>query len=99
MATRKTAEKPAEPVVEEKAEVIAEPAEIVDEWSIMEDVTLPRPHGDEAKSLPVWVNGKGYFVPKGKTSSVPKPIADRIRMAYQAEERAEEYAETIPNEG
>lgn len=96
MATRKTTEKPVEENVEETVETTAAP---VDEWEIMEDVTLPRPHGDEAKSLPVWVNGRGYYVPKGKTTTVPKPIADRIRLAYQAEEQAEAYAETIPNEG
>lgn len=46
------------------------------------DVFVPRDGGDA--NLFVSVNGVNYVLPKGKTSSVPKHVAEEIKRAWKA---------------
>lgn len=95
MATRKTEEvKPAAEEVE-AAEEIKKPAS---SWDIMKSVRVPR----KAKNdyYYVCVNDRRYEIPaNGKTQEMPLPIAEALEQSIEAEYRAEDYANNIPNRG
>ena len=61
---------------------------VSDAWDRMRTVFLPRPMGREQKFLLVGVNGRRYQVPRGKPVEVPEPLAERIDIMLEAEERA-----------
>lgn len=50
------------------------------------DVHIPRGNINDEPNLFVAVNGVSYLLPKGKTSKVPKHIADEIRRSIRAKE-------------
>jgi hypothetical protein len=83
----------------ELKEPVQTPEQPVDEWKIMKEITLPRARTGEARSVPCWVNGKGYQVPRGKPVEVPAPIYDVLQGMLAAELKEEEMREQIPNEG
>lgn len=74
------------------AKQAAQPAKtkpaISDAWSQKRTVFLPRAMGREQKFLLVGVNGRRYQVPRGKPVEVPLPLAERIEIMLDAEERA-----------
>jgi len=94
MATKKTAGE----AVETVETVEAQETKTGSAWDVWQDITLPRAHSGEEKFVAVWVNGRGYQVPKGKTVSVPLPIYERLKIMQQMEEMAEEYREEIEAE-
>lgn len=57
-------------------------------WNEKRTVFLPRAMGREQKFLLVGVNGRRYQVPRGKPVEVPLPLAERIEIMLDAEERA-----------
>lgn len=57
-------------------------------WNETRTVFLPRAMGREQKFLLVGVNGRRYQVPRGKPVEVPLPLAERIEIMLDAEERA-----------
>lgn len=57
-------------------------------WNEMRTVFLPRAMGREQKFLLVGVNGRRYQIPRGKPVEVPLPLAERIEIMQNAEERA-----------
>ena len=57
-------------------------------WDEKRTVFLPRAMGREQKFLLVGVNGRRYQVPRGKPVEVPLPLAERIEIMLDAEERA-----------
>lgn len=57
-------------------------------WNETRTVFLPRAMGREQKFLLVGVNGRRYQVPRGKPVEVPLPLAERIEIMQEAEERA-----------
>lgn len=61
---------------------------VSDAWERMRTVFLPRAMGREQKFLLVGVNGRRYQVPRGKPVEVPEPLAERIDIMLEAEERA-----------
>lgn len=61
---------------------------ISDAWEQKRTVFLPRAMGREQKFLLVGVNGRRYQVPRGKPVEVPLPLAERIEIMLDAEERA-----------
>lgn len=72
-----------------KAETAAAKKPVVsDAWERMRTVFLPRAMGREQKFLLVGVNGRRYQVPRGKPVEVPEPLAERIDIMLEAEERA-----------
>lgn len=64
-------------------------------WEQMESVNLPRAPRGEQQYLYVSVNDRVFQVPRGKTSKVPKPIADRIRIMMEFEAAADAYAKEV----
>lgn len=51
------------------------------------EVFVPRGNRNDEATLFVSVNGKNYFIPKGKTSRVPQCVADEIERAEYAQRR------------
>lgn len=58
----------------------------------MVSVHVPKITGEEPMLL-VGLNGKLYNIPRGKTSMVPKPVADIIAMSDRNAGIADEYSE------
>lgn len=52
----------------------------------MVKVKVPRAVGNEDPNLFISVNGVNYLLPKGKTSEVPRHIADEYYRSIKAEE-------------
>lgn len=50
------------------------------------EVFIPRAGANEEPNLFVSVNGVNYLLPKGKTSMVPKFIAEEINRSRKAQE-------------
>ena len=98
MATKKTAEvKPEEMETEPVVSNPAEPAE-KDEWAEEVEMLIPRrPKGDDQQFY-VCVNDRRFYIPaNGKMQKLPKPVAEVLRQSLEAENEAEDYAESIPN--
>lgn len=55
------------------------------------DLYIPRASNSTDPNLYVSVNGKNYILPRGKTSKVPKEVADEYNRSVRAQNR---YAET-----
>ena len=98
MATKKTVEvKPevmeTEPVVSETVE-----PEVKDEWAEEVEMLIPRrPKGDDQQFY-ICVNDRRFYIPaNGKMQKLPKPIAEVLKQSLEAENEAEDYAESIPN--
>lgn len=96
MATKKTAEtKPEDVMPEETAE--KEPAE-KNEWDESVEMLIPRrPKGDDQQFY-VCVNDRRFYIPaNGKMQKLPKPVAEVLQQSLEAENEAEDFAESIPN--
>lgn len=52
-----------------------------------EDIFIPRGMANDDPNFYVFHNGKPYVMPRGKTSNVPKHVADEIRRIWRAEEK------------
>jgi len=65
----------------------------VDPWEQMETVFIPKMSRGEQPTQYVSVNGRGYFVPKGESVEVPKPIAEAIKNAQAQQKQTEKEAE------
>lgn len=48
------------------------------------DIFIPRAGVNEEPMLTVGINGVMYRLPRGKTSNVPKFVADEIRRSWEA---------------
>lgn len=102
MATRKTAAKAEEPMNEEELFEETEPAEEperpVDAWSETVSMVVPRKPKGEDQQFYVCVNDRRYMVPaNGKVQELPKPVAEVLRAAIEAEYAADDFADHIPN--
>ena len=97
MATKKTMEeKKEQEILEEQLEEIkAEPA---DEWLEEIEMIVPRKPKGEDQQWYVCVNDRRFMVPaNGKMQSLPKPVAEILLSAIQAEYAAEDFADHIPH--
>lgn len=54
------------------------------------EIYIPRASGNDEPNLFVSVNGRNFILPKGKTSSVPKYVADEIERARRAQTALDE---------
>lgn len=108
MATKSkaiTAEKNIEEIKAEEATVnaaeepaVAEEPKAADPWSEMLDVVVPRKPKGEDQQWYVCVNDRRFMVPaNGKMQQLPKPVAQVLLDAIQAEYAAEDFADHIPN--
>jgi hypothetical protein len=59
------------------------------------DVFIPRGYANDDPNLFVSVNGKNYLLPKGKTSKVPKHVAEEIERSLRAEGIQSENSEKL----
>lgn len=50
---------------------------------------IPPARAGEEREFYVAVNGKGMYVPKGKTVTLPRYVADHLRQVIRLEERYE----------
>lgn len=62
------------------------------------EVFIPRGYANDDPNLFFSVNGVNYLLPKGKTSKVPKHIADEINRSFKAQERQDSNIERMLNE-
>ena len=98
MATKKKAEV-TEEVLEQAEEVetaaAEEPVE-VDPWEQMVPVLTPRKQ--KGDYFYVCVNDRRFEIPAdGKTHVMPQPIAEILQQSIEAENRALDFAEGMPN--
>lgn len=54
------------------------------------DIYIERAMGNDEPNMFVSVNGVNYVLPKGKTSSVPKHVADEIERSRKAQRMLDE---------
>ena len=98
MATKKTVEEKPEEM--ETEPVVSEPVEpaVKDEWDEEVEMLIPRrPKGDDQQFY-ICVNDRRFYIPaNGKMQKLPKPIAEILKQSLEAENEAEDYAESIPN--
>ena len=78
------------PVTEATAPVQETPAVPAKEEKV--EIFIPKGNVNDEPNLFVSVNGKGFLLPKGKKSMVPKYIADEIIRSRKAEEVMDEHA-------
>lgn len=82
------------------AEVKMQPAvrvpKRIDPWDEMVSVYVPRGRKGEDQFMYVCVNDRRYSIPKnGKNQVMPRPIAEVLKMSLNAQDNADEYAESI----
>ena len=51
------------------------------------DLFIPRGGSNEEPNLMIGFNGKNYLLPRGKTSRVPKYVAEEYYRSQRAQER------------
>lgn len=59
------------------------------------EVFIPKGYANEEPNYFVSVNGVNYLLPRGKTSKVPKHVAEEIERAKKAEECLDQRIETM----
>ena len=100
MATKKTAvaaeELTEEPVKAEETQA-EEPRS---EWDTEKEILVPRkPKGDDP-SYYVCINDRRFLIPAdGKVQKLPLPVAIVLQESLDAEYKADEFADRIPNMG
>lgn len=95
MATKKTVTEPVEEVLEEGQAEAPKSA-----WDEEIEMLIPRkPKGEESYYY-VCVNDRRFEIPaSGTMQKLPKPIALVLQDSLAAEIKAEEFADSIPNNG
>lgn len=53
--------------------------------------------GKDKSTIFVGVNGKGYYVPRGKSVQVPPEVAEVLRNREKQLAQAEEYSDSVSN--
>lgn len=59
------------------------------------EIYIPKGAANEDPNYFVSVNGVNYILPKGKTSEVPKYIAEEIKRSMRAQEIMDEHIEQM----
>ena len=70
------------------------------DWETMqntdwETVYVAPGSGKDKGTIFVGVNGKGYYVPRGKSVSVPPEVAEVLRNREKQLEQAEAYSDSV----
>ena len=60
-----------------------------------EDIFVPRGYANDEPNLLIAVNGVNYLLPKGKTSNVPKFIAEEFHRSQKAQETQNNHVEKM----
>ena len=102
MATKKSVTKVE---TEEQEQLLEQPAEeqaeetVKDAWAEQVPVVVPRKPKGQDQQFYVCVNDRRFSIPaNGKQQMMPRPVAEILQAAIEAEYAAEEFADTIPNE-
>ena len=84
----------------EKLEKLAETEQPVkSEWDEEIEMIVPRKPKGEEKYYYICVNDRRFQVPAdGKMQKLPKPIALVLMDTLEAEQKADDFADNIPNE-
>ena len=61
------------------------------------EIFVPRGYANDEPNLLIAVNGVNYVLPKGKTSTVPKFIADEFHRAQKAQEVRDKHVDELLN--
>ena len=88
---------------EEQEQLLEQQAEeketVKDAWDEEVPVVVPRKPKGADQQFYVCVNDRRFTVPaNGKQQMLPKPVAEILQAAIEAEYEAEEFADNIPNE-
>lgn len=59
------------------------------------EIMVPRAPAKDDPNLFVSINGVNYLLPRGKTSKVPKSVADEIYRSQRAQQRQDENREEL----
>lgn len=68
-------------------------------WEDKREVFIPKDPTVGNKAVYVAVNGREIMIPRGKRFEVPYPFYERVQIMLDAQEKAEEFNETVPNKG
>ena len=60
-----------------------------------EEIFVPRGYANDEPNLMIAVNGVNYVLPKGKTSKVPKHIAEEFYRSQKAQEAIDKRVDTM----
>lgn len=83
---------------EEKPAKKAKAAEPKSEWDEKVEMIVPRKPKGEDQQYYVCVNDVRYAVPaNGKMQKLPRPVAEILQDAIEADYKADEFADNIPN--
>ena len=74
------------------AETNAPVAEVKDERV---DLFVPKGYANDEPNLLIAVNGVSYLLPKGKTSKVPKHIAEEFYRSQKAQETLDKHVDEM----
>ncbi len=59
------------------------------------DIFVPKGYANDEPNLMIAVNGVNYVLPKGKTSKVPKHIAEEFYRSQKAQEALDKRVDTM----
>ena len=59
------------------------------------DIHVPKGYANDEPNLLISVNGVNYLLPKGKTSNVPKFIADEFYRSQKAQEALDKHVDEM----
>lgn len=65
---------------------------MVNPWEKKEEVFIYKANRTEQDTQYVAINGRGFYVPKGKTQMAPAPVAEVLRNASLARDNVENEA-------
>ena len=60
-----------------------------------EEIFVPKGYANDEPNLLISVNGANYLLPKGKTSKVPKFIADEFYRSQKAQEALDKHVDEM----
>jgi hypothetical protein len=102
MATKKAVTKVE---TDEQEQLLEQPEEeqkeetVKNEWDEMVTMVVPRKPKGQDQQFYVCVNDRRFLIPaNGKQQEIPRPIAEVLQTAIEAEYAAEEFADSIQNE-
>lgn len=93
MATKNAAMN--EPVSEAQIRAETKAAQLSVRQEEREEIYIERAEGKDDPNYFVSVNGYNCILPKGKTSLVPKSVAEEIRRARRAQQRLDEKMDAL----
>ena len=59
------------------------------------DLFVPKGYANDEPNHLIGINGVNYLLPKGKTSNVPKYVADEFHLSQQAQEIMDKHVDDM----